>query len=112
MASPVMVLTTMAPISLSSMPAARTAQSATSSSRVESVVHEHFGPLLPAMFPLVPLGGLAHVARLDPGVAEETFVVGEAGEQSLWRAVPRPLAKACAPAPRWQCPQSRHRSPP
>jgi len=35
------------------------------------------------MFPLVPLGGLAHVARLDPGVAEETFVVGEAGEQSL-----------------------------
>jgi hypothetical protein len=65
--------------------------------QIESLVHEDFGPLLPAMLLLVPLGGLARVARLDPGVAEESFVVGKAGEQTpgaqsrlrLWKRMPR-----------------------
>ena len=51
--------------------------------QVESLVHKDFGPFLPAMLPLVPLGGLARVAHLDPGVAEESFVVGKAGEEVL-----------------------------
>ena len=51
--------------------------------QVESMVHEHVRAFLPAMLTLVPLGGLARVARLDSGIAEGTFILGKVWEQPL-----------------------------
>ena len=54
--------------------------------QVESMAHEDFGSLLPAMLLFVPIGRLAGVARFNSGVAEETPMALEMREEAVGAA--------------------------
>src|SRR6476620_11878373 len=49
-------------------------------------MQERIRSLLPAMLALVPIGGLARVACLDPGIAKQRLIIGKVRKKPLGAA--------------------------